>query len=526
MKSRYTQYIFISMLAAAMNLSCTDGYRDMNTNPNEATEDMLDYDNLRVGAFITTMQMDVIPASDANGGDYQISQNLTGDIFSGYMGAINEGFNGNNVYNLHFNRWNDRAFDVAFTKVMPAWKRIVSQVADKDPIAYSLAQVLKVSAIHRLADNYGPLPYLDFGHGGIQTKYDSLEDIYMSFFADLDAAIMVFEDFVAKTPSARPLKDFDLVYGGDFGKWLKYANTLKMRLAMRISYVKPDMAREKAEEAVRSGLILENSDNATLKSMNGISVFNPLKICWDEYSDTRMGANMESFLTGYNDNRLSKYFMESTFEEGGYHGVRNGVRIMSKSSYLPCSVPNIIATDPIIWMTASESYFLMAEGALRGWDMKGEAKDFYEQGIKTSFEQWKATFPDSYLTDSESLPAEFIDMVGFSSIKKGKYLSTATIAWDESSDFETKLEKIITQKWIALYPNGQEAWTEFRRTNYPRIFPVEVNNSNNTIDTETQIRRITFPESEYDNNKPEVEKAISLLGGPDTGGTKLWWDKK
>lgn len=92
--------------------------------------------------------------------------------------------------------------------------------------------------------------------------------------------------------------------------------------------------------------------------------------------------------------------------------------------------------------------------------------------------------------------------------------------------FEEKLERIITQKWIALYPDGQEAWTEFRRTNYPKIFPVKVNNSGGTIDTKVQVRRITFPQSEYDNNTEEVSKAVGLLGGPDTGGTKLWWDKK
>ena len=77
-----------------------------------------------------------------------------------------------------------------------------------------------------------------------------------------------------------------------------------------------------------------------------------------------------------------------------------------------------------------------------------------------------------------------------------------------------------------MFPDGQEAWTEFRRTDYPKVFPVIVNKSGNTIDTELQVRRMTFPQSEYDNNTVEVTKAISLLGGPDTGGTKLWWDKK
>lgn len=89
-----------------------------------------------------------------------------------------------------------------------------------------------------------------------------------------------------------------------------------------------------------------------------------------------------------------------------------------------------------------------------------------------------------------------------------------------------KLEKIITQKWIAMYPNGQEAWSEFRRTGYPKVIPVVNNLSNGTIDTDIQVRRMTFPRSEYANNAAAVKEAASLLGGADNGGTKLWWDKK
>jgi hypothetical protein len=88
------------------------------------------------------------------------------------------------------------------------------------------------------------------------------------------------------------------------------------------------------------------------------------------------------------------------------------------------------------------------------------------------------------------------------------------------------LERIITQKWIAVYPDSQEAWTEFRRTAYPRIFPVAVNNSAGLINTSTQIQRLPFPQSEYQSNASGVATGVSELGGGDNGGTKLWWDKK
>ncbi|MDE7127977.1 MAG: SusD/RagB family nutrient-binding outer membrane lipoprotein, partial [Bacteroidales bacterium] len=84
----------------------------------------------------------------------------------------------------------------------------------------------------------------------------------------------------------------------------------------------------------------------------------------------------------------------------------------------------------------------------------------------------------------------------------------------------------ITQKWIAMFPNGQEAWSEFRRTGYPKVIKVVNNLSAGKIDDEIQVRRMTFPRSEYANNAPAVSQATTLLGGSDTGGTKLWWDKK
>jgi hypothetical protein len=86
------------------------------------------------------------------------------------------------------------------------------------------------------------------------------------------------------------------------------------------------------------------------------------------------------------------------------------------------------------------------------------------------------------------------------------------------------LEQIITQKWISMFPDGQEAWSEFRRTGYPRIFPVVVNNSGGDIDTNIQIRRINFVENELNTNSANVQTAVGFLNGPDNGGTRLWWD--
>lgn len=530
MKTYTLKNILLAAGVACCLVACTDSFREYNTNPGEATDDMLDMDNLRVGGFIPQIQRDVIPTSDPDANEFQRAQNLAGDAYAGYMGPIgtwNGGSNGN-TYNLKFADWDAAAFSVGFTKVMPAWKLVADKTKEGFPETYAFVQILKVAAMHRLTDSYGPLPYTKFGHGGVTTPYDSQEVIYETFFKELDEAIGALKQFVSQSPDARPMKKFDMVYGGDYGKWLKFANSLKLRLAMRIVYVKPDLAKKYAEEAVKDGVIISNNDNAKLASANGISVFNPIKICWYDYDDTRMGANMESFLTGYKDARISKYFRVSAFD-GAYHGVRSGVAVTNKDPYLKMSVPNIesdTSISPVWWMTASEICLLRAEGAIRGWAMGGTAQALYEQGIGLSFEQNGASL-GTYLTDATSKPAAFIDKVVNNSIREGdKRLSTITIAWVEKASFELKLERIITQKWIALYPNGQEAWTEFRRTGYPKVFPIVSNKSGGTVSTDIQIRRISYPSAEYNSNKAEVEKAAALLGGPDNGGTKLWWDNK
>ena len=173
-------------------------------------------------------------------------------------------------------------------------------------------------------------------------------------------------------------------------------------------------------------------------------------------------------------------------------------------------------------MTASEIYFLKAEAALRGWNNAGDAQANYEMGISTSFEQHSVGGVSAYIADNTSTFADYIDPVTASNSIAA--LSDITIAWDPSGTNEEKLEKIITQKWIAMFPEGQEAWSEFRRTGYPKIFPVVSNQSGGTIDTDIQIRRIPFVVSEYDTNADGVSAAITKLGGADNGGTRLWWD--
>ena len=173
-------------------------------------------------------------------------------------------------------------------------------------------------------------------------------------------------------------------------------------------------------------------------------------------------------------------------------------------------------------MTGAESWFLKAEAALRGWAGAGDAQTDYQTGINTSFQQWGVSSA-SYLTNATSLPTAYTDPKN--SANNSPALSTITIQWDPAATNEQKLERIITQKWLAIFPDGQEAWADFRRTGYPKLFTVVNNLSGGTIDTQTQIRRLPYPTNEYNTNGAAVQSAVSkLLNGADNGGTRLWWD--
>jgi hypothetical protein len=153
--------------------------------------------------------------------------------------------------------------------------------------------------------------------------------------------------------------------------------------------------------------------------------------------------------------------------------------------------------------------------------MGGTAQHFYEEGIRLSFEQHGLDASD-YINNDVLTPMDYTDPVNADNNIAAA--TDLTVKWNDADDNERKLEKIITQKWIAMFPDGQEAWSEFRRTGYPKLFPNMVNYSGGTISTDEFIKRVNFVDSEYQANPAGVAGAVECLGGVDNGGTNLWWD--
>lgn len=252
-----------------------------------------------------------------------------------------------------------------------------------------------------------------------------------------------------------------------------------------------------------------------------------------------MNANLESFLKGYNDPRLKSYFNPAQDGrdkdgniikevagvkqlgsiEGDYKGVRQGTGV-ADNRYSTHSQTTITTGSKIIVMSAAEVWFLRAEAALRGYTSE-DVENCYKQGITVSFSQWDANGVSDYL-ESEETPAAYVD--AFDKKFDADAPTSITPKWDESATPEQKLERIITQKWLALYPEGCEAWAEQRRTGYPQLIKVAVNNSGNTISTDDMIRRVFFNQDYKTDNKALYDALVGKLGGADNGGTRLWWD--
>lgn len=526
----------IILCLLAFLVSCTVGFEEMNTNPNEATEDQLDWDNARTGANFLQMQQNVLVVAQSGTGigtdRYQTVEIMGGDGFVGYFGFPAPAINSAGRYNWNKASWYGDMFTTNYSRTMNAWRMLRNAIGDDSDPRFALAQILKVAAMHRVTDTYGPIPYLSFGVNP-EVPYDSQKDVYYRFFEELSAAVEILVPYAAS--GQKIFADYDCVYRGDVAKWVKFANTLRLRLALHLSYADPSKARLEAEAAVNNagGLMTSADDVAQLRHVSPLDTYESPIYVVAGWGDLRMGATIQSYMTGYGDPRLSAYFHECT--SGGYQGIRAGMSSrVSKSDYAPeegyvtsCkfSAPVTGSTADVVWMRASETCFLLAEGALRGWSMGDTAENWYRKGVELSFSEHSVSGAENYLADDSSVPSSYVDPVtpSYSIDAAG----TITIAWDSAAGFERNLERIITQKYIALFPVGQEAWTEYRRTGYPKVFPVCVNESNGgCVNTDVQIRRLAFPEAEYNTNATELQKGIALLGGPDNPGTKLWWDAK
>lgn len=528
--------IIVLVSAAIAGCACTSNYEEINKNPYGVSDDEMQRDGYVIRASLVGIASGVI-SPDVN--TTQFTECLLGGTMGGYMADANAGFS-NTISNYNpTDNWtnvfmqSDRIIPVIYTN----YKQL-HQVTD-DPVILAVGDIVKVAAMHRVTDTYGPIPYTKIGQdGSLNVPYDSQEDVYKAMFQELNAAV----DSLLPNRTNNFAAEADAIYGGNVDKWIKLANSLKLRLAMRISYANPTLSKEMAESAVNNevGVITANDDNARFSTWGTDG--NPIKVaveynkvqthddgtsCTTSAGDSHVAADILCYMNGYSDPRRAAYFTRGEWTGYDFVGMRRGITIPDQVSIgHKYSGFTLKINDPVCWINAAEVAFLEAEAvAVFGYDMGGSAKDFYEKGIELSFEQWGVGNAAAYIADAESVPETYTDPAGSNTYNET--LSTITVAWDESASTAQKQERIITQKWIANWLLGNEAWADWRRTGYPTLIPAtdSGNKSNGTVDSRKGARRMAYPSNEAVSNAENYQTALStLLGGADNMSTRLWFD--
>lgn len=431
------------------------------------------------------------------------------------------------------------------------------------------------------ADLFGPMPYEEFKalRDKSPFKYNDVRTIYYGVKKNLDDVVACLKYYKDNRSEAYKQELANVMYSyltivndpysktwEDMEPWIRFANSLKLRMAIHMSGIEPETAKTWAEEAVRDGVITDvDNEVAIYPAFSGKD--HPL-VEITGWSDAVMGASFLNLLENLDHPYMKYLFTKNSVGlakspqavEGSscpattpansvYVGMRDGVapgegQAAANNPYCGYSMLDkayLAQTQaPLFLMKCSEVYFLLAEGALRGWNMGGTPKQFYEQGIRyASLESRSFTgnkynqLVDEYLNVEAPKNITYIDPQGLTPDMKP--VTTIGVKWNEGDSPEVKLEKIITQKYIASFPYSYESWVDLRRVGYPKLFPIlGVADSDGTIgagDSKVQTKENIMRRIPWASDDPQTKEDIANTGLPalgegasDTQGQHLWWD--
>lgn len=347
----------------------------------------------------------------------------------------------------------------------------------------AMIEIMNVYIYEILVEAYGDIPYseaLDFEN--VQPKYDDDQVVYLDLISRLSAAINNLN------PAGDGFGASDLVYGGNVSAWLKFANSMKLRMGMRIIDVEPTIGEQAVSEAVAGGVFTSNEDNARFVYLNDINNANPyyaflVRQNLKYYVGTKP---LVDYMNAFNDPRRGAYFIAIN---GEYKGAVSA-DVVPYTEYSSLSDRFREMTLPVLFLDYASVEFFLAEAAERGIAGVSDAELHYNNAIRASFDYYELSGVDEYLAQ----PA-----VNY---------STAQGTWKE---------KIGVQKWIALFEQGFEAWTEYRRLDYPVL------EAPAAAFADVVPRRFTYPIDEQSVNNVSYEAAAAAIGG-DEYETRLFWD--
>ena len=502
-----------------------------------------------------------LPAEHA----YQRQYSLGPDLYAQYFTIPHKDF----MYGTHTSTYNVSAefndnalgaYTMAKNAIMPLLNH---PLVDSIPEMKAINLLYYCVAAQERADLAGPYTYLeDKLNSESPQEYNDLKTIYYGIEENLNTIVACLENYETRPDWYKEkITNMMMEYcqtsrgmlTGDFSmkSYIKLANSLKLRMAMHIVKVEPETAQRWAEEAVAGGVVENADEQQGLFPM--ISGFNhPLPGIANSWGDLRMSASFESLLMSL-DHPYTKYlFMPNSYDfinvktgevlmEAGTRicGLRSGTLVGNGQTYAQNQrqAYSTFSTDvvygsqcPTYFVKWSEVDFLRAEGALRGWNMDGTAQFFYERGIRNAYLEDPLIGAPQYteLVDAYMAQEVPVDYIQVDPMHDGPDWASVTkigVKWNEADDNETKLEKIITQKYIALFPLSTEAWTELRRTGYPKLFPVlNTDDGDGSIEQGEMIRRIPWVPTDPIAAAMVENSGVPALGGPDEQATRLWWD--
>lgn len=384
----------------------------------------------------------------------------------------------------------------------------------------SIGRILRVYLFHSLTDSYGDIPYSQaikgYSEGVTTPKYDKQQEIYADMFKELTEATAAFN-----TSKATPLSA-DIVYNGDIAKWKKFANSLMLRLALRIVKVDPANSKKYAEQAIAGGLMTSNTDNFVVKYSTQITgtgtTSNGTAHTWisSSYITTyRLARPFVDSLRLRNDPRTPVYAMRvktplTSYQEGDHNpanqrGRDQFAQTVPRDSASVANIKTFGRYDaPFIHLSYAQVQFQLAELVVRNM-ITGDAKAYYEKGVRAAMSELSIFGADGWNPGGT-----------ISTAQQDAYLSA------NPYDPANALKQINTQYWIETFPNYYEAWANMRRSGYPDTYSsLDLSLSSNL--GAKLPRRLYYPQDEYAAN-PSINEAVSRQG-PDLTSTRVWWDK-
>ena len=498
MKLFKNKKVLVAVSAAVLmgSMSCRKTF-DINQDPNNPT--------LEVGTPKIVFPVSVMGVAAVEGGDLAIIGGILGEFVT--QAAAASQYKNVDQYDLKTTDFN-APYSTLYTYGLKNLQFVIDKAKEsEDWNFYLMGTVMKAYATANLVDLYDKVPYSEAlqGINNLTPKFDDGYTIYKSLLAELDTALS--KDFSARTVidlRATHEGNVDLIFGGDISKWKQFANTLELKLYLRMINAKPEEAKAGIEALYAANASFLTEDAKVTGFSDNPSKSNPLYE--QNIRQLNIGTNLVAsrtfvtFLQAHSDPRIKDYFLNST---GGSSvtGLDQGDFINNSPAALAASVFRESPTDPVVFLSAAESYFLQAEARVRYFAGNG-AKTLYDNGVLAAF--------NSVGEDGSSFIAA-----------GGEYAYPSGTA-------DQNIEAIIVQKWASL-PYGVhfiEAWFDRNRTGFPKSSPVYstdpsyvagqfVTSKNSVLGAGQYPKRLVFPDAEISTN-PNTPALVPIT-------TPVWW---